>query len=57
MMKPNADDRPSIKQILEKYLLSDTELELKWVKKNISSLQRKIVEYENKLKIRRKNSY
>ena len=57
MMRPNPENRPTVNEILEKHLLSDLELELKWVKKNISFLEQRIVKYESMLKIKRKLSY
>lgn len=57
MMLPNPDVRPSVQEILDKFLLSDSELESVFLKKNIKNLRDKISTYETKLKIRRKNSF
>ena len=59
-MDPDPTKRPSAKEILKNHLPSQTELELKMVKKEINILKRKIDEYEDMLKIQkveRKNSF
>ena len=52
--KPNL--RPSASDLLSSYLQSGIELEMKWQKTQNELLKKKIKEYEEILKIRRKMS-
>ena len=57
MLSPNPDQRPSAQELLDNSLQSDLELELRWEKTQNQLLKKKIKEYEEKLQIRRKNSF
>jgi len=54
MMNNNPDLRPSANELLTNYLQSEIEIELKWEKTQNSLLKKKIKDYEEALKIRRK---
>ena len=56
MMNSKPDLRPSAGELLSNYLQSEIELELKWEKTQNELLKKKIREYEDILKIRRKLS-
>ena len=57
MLSPNPDQRPSAQDLLENSLQSELELELRWEKAQNLQLKKKIKEYEQKLRIHRKNSF
>lgn len=53
MMEPHPDDRPQVKEILNKYLPSDFELEQKFHKSIIKNLEAKISKLEQQLNIKK----
>ena len=57
MMHPDPEQRPSVIDILEKHLLSESEAESALLKKTINNLREKIQTIESQLKIKRKNSF
>lgn len=57
MMHPDPEQRPSVSDILEKHLLSESEAESALLKKTINNLREKIQTIESQLKIKRKNSF
>ncbi len=57
MLSPSPDQRPSAQDLIENFLQSELELELRWEKAQNQQLKKKIKEYEQKLRIHRKNSF
>lgn len=56
MMQASPSQRPSAKEILEKHLLSDEQLENKWLKISIKNMRAKIEEYTSRLLLKRSKS-
>ena len=56
MMSSNPEKRPSANELLTNFLQSETELELKWEKRQNRGLKKQIRELEDQIGIKRKNS-
>ena len=56
MMSPRHEDRPSAHDLLNSFLPSEAELELKWEKSQNQHLRDRVEELENKLRLTRKKS-
>lgn len=57
MLSTKPEQRPSASDLLDNSLQSELELELRWEKTQNEQLKKKIREYEQHLKIKRKNSF
>lgn len=55
-MNSNPNSRPSAHELLSHFLQSETELELKWEKRQNRLLKERVKELEEKLRKKRKNS-